>query len=150
MARAAYALGLHKRDRPGGPASGPGGQKPAVGTDADEVEAANTWWGIVIYERVILCDATVQEHPLLSVLPNNDAHLPTDPEYMDRDGPVDVRSSAALVSSFITLEVGRYAHAAQAACLLDRAIKATSGLVCWIPRTVLSKSTPKARLFRLS
>ncbi|KAI4858494.1 hypothetical protein F4820DRAFT_442346 [Hypoxylon rubiginosum] len=83
-ARMAYAARLHLYNHPS--LQPPGFQEAATNVDTDvdtdlqleAKEAANTWWGIAICERTFFCEVTIPEQPLVTVIPNGDALLPTE------------------------------------------------------------------------
>ncbi|KAH6617167.1 hypothetical protein F5144DRAFT_585644 [Chaetomium tenue] len=90
-------------------------------------EAANTWWGLIIFERTIFCDVTVPEQPLLAVIPSANARLPSEPAALTQAGaPGPCPRSNITVSSETSLMsegVGGFGRAAQAALLLDRVLR---------------------------
>ncbi|CAJ2511203.1 Uu.00g068280.m01.CDS01 [Anthostomella pinea] len=120
-ARMAYAARIHSHS------SAKVAQGPAYTTELEKEEAANTWWALVICERMIAFEVTVPEQPLVTLAPSEDARLPTEPEVLDRSDVLD-RSSICnvVVSSLFTIEVGGFGRAAQAASLADRVIQAFS------------------------
>ncbi|KAJ5238767.1 hypothetical protein N7468_003386 [Penicillium chermesinum] len=97
-ARLGYAIGLNKA-------------KPARGMDQSSYqqaeEEANTWWGILITERTVLCELSDFTIPLSTSMPSADAQLPSDPSTTD---PLD--------------DAGGFACVAQGALLLDQVISA--------------------------
>ncbi|KAL9623437.1 MAG: hypothetical protein Q9160_002330 [Pyrenula sp. 1 TL-2023] len=125
-ARMAYATRIHLCSSP----SPPWLWTSMVSADADTDlklqahEAATTWWGIIIYERTFFCDVTTAEQPLLSVIPNGDARLPTEPSNSEQSSLSDPESVPYVpVSCLSTTNAGGFARAAQAAWLLDQVLK---------------------------
>ncbi|KAI8633679.1 hypothetical protein F5Y19DRAFT_470921 [Xylariaceae sp. FL1651] len=123
-ARMAYAAGIH-RQRQRSDLS----PTCASGLTLDAEEAANTWWGLAICERMMICEVAVPDQPLVTIFPGETSQLPIEPDVMDqRDifnpGPI----STVLLSSFFTVNVGGFGRAAQAASLLDQVLKAISML----------------------
>ncbi|KAL3441580.1 hypothetical protein BJX65DRAFT_245070 [Aspergillus insuetus] len=129
-ARMAYAAGIHtsRRDI----------------TDAtarlEAAEAWNLWWGIVVCERTFMCEAAAPEQPLLTTFPTGDATLPVDRHMLDHEDllldPDLVVPNMPLLSSLTEPNVGGFARAAQACCLLGRIFEAmrVSGLDARLPR----------------
>ncbi len=83
--------------------------------------------GIDIYakcrvdDRIIFCEATCPEQPLITVVPSGDTRLPTEPAVLEQSDALDPESlPSATISSPTTVEVGAFGRAAQAACLLDQ------------------------------
>ncbi|KAL2800624.1 hypothetical protein BJX66DRAFT_291193 [Aspergillus keveii] len=117
-ARMAYAAGIHtsRRDIVDAP------------TRLEAQEAWNTWWGIVVCERTFMCEAAIPEQPLLTTFPTGDATLPVDRHMLDHEDrlvyPDLVVPNMPLLSSLTELDVGGFARAAQACCLLDRIFEA--------------------------
>ncbi|KAI1501366.1 hypothetical protein F5X99DRAFT_383010 [Biscogniauxia marginata] len=86
-------------------------------------EAANTWWGIIICERTFFCEVTVSEQPLVTVIPDGDVLLPTEPEILEQTeflGPNLI--PRVTVSGLSSVDVGGFGRAAQAAWLLDQTL----------------------------
>ncbi|KAH7127351.1 hypothetical protein EDB81DRAFT_907552, partial [Dactylonectria macrodidyma] len=97
-------------------------------TDSDLVleaeEAANTWWGLIICERAMICEITVPEQPLVTVIAGGDARIPTEPALLEQNriltiNLIPVKEVSCLSSS----DVGSFGRTAQAAWLLDRVLK---------------------------
>ncbi|KIW04095.1 hypothetical protein, variant [Verruconis gallopava] len=89
-------------------------------------EAVNTWWGIVICERIFLCEAGVIEQPTITVFPDANARLPIEPQVLDHlesRGPEPLPNIP--VSCITSPSVGAFGRTVQAACLLDQVLKAT-------------------------
>ncbi|KAK7754459.1 hypothetical protein SLS62_003479 [Diatrype stigma] len=145
-ARMAYAARIHhmrRRDRGLAPRMLPEGGTPrtrsaavaaagGIGADLrlEAEEAANTWWAIVICERLFFCEATVCDQPLVTVFPSGDAWLPVEPEILNKgieDTSADPGSVPYYVpvpvSSLSCVDVRGFGRAAQAACLLDKILK---------------------------
>ncbi|KAI2622107.1 hypothetical protein GGS26DRAFT_247208 [Hypomontagnella submonticulosa] len=125
-ARMAYATGLHlhlnKINTLNAVASN---VTPNVDTDLrlEAKEAANTWWGIIICERTFFCEVAVPEQPLVTVIPNGDSLLPTEPEILEQAefrGPNIIPQVS--VSSLSSVDIGGFGRAAQAAWLLDQVL----------------------------
>ncbi|KAF2229471.1 hypothetical protein EV356DRAFT_455759 [Viridothelium virens] len=118
-ARMAYAARIHLCNH-----SGPQTPSfPEASADKDAYlqlqsqEAANTWWGIVIYERTFFCDVAVTEQPLITLIPGEYARLPTEPVILEES---DHRHSESIihlsVSCLSSTNVG-------ASWLLDQVLK---------------------------
>jgi hypothetical protein len=108
-ARMAYRIGMNK--------------KP---TSLGWSEPWNTWWAIVIFERIFYCESGLNDIPLVTVLPDATDLLPHEVGDCDREPSLNPGFRVAPVSQ---LGVGCLGRAAQAAYLLDRVIqtiKATS------------------------
>ncbi|KAI1378394.1 hypothetical protein F4677DRAFT_443607 [Hypoxylon crocopeplum] len=117
-ARIAYSARIHNRDFTRR------AQETGVVTELEAEEAFNTWWGLVICERTIVCDVTVPEQPLVTIAPSEDARLPTESEVLAQGDSIDLNTmSNVLVSSPISIEVGGFGRAAQAASHLDQVLK---------------------------
>ncbi|KAH8668563.1 hypothetical protein BX600DRAFT_548891 [Xylariales sp. PMI_506] len=88
-------------------------------------EAANTWWGIVIYERVFLSELHSLEQPLVTAtLPTR---LPIEYDVLSRGHLIRPDSlPSALVSCTASRKISGFGGAAQAAHLLDQILKALS------------------------
>ncbi|KAK8855128.1 transcription factor gsfR2 [Apiospora arundinis] len=96
-------------------------------------EESNTWWGIVIWERAFLCETRVQDQPLITVMPDPDAILPTEAAILDLID-VDLSSSfptsegegcppSIQLSALRTAGIGVFGRIAQAAWLLDQVLR---------------------------
>ncbi|KAK8135357.1 hypothetical protein PG984_003297 [Apiospora sp. TS-2023a] len=101
-------------------------------------EAANTWWGVVIYERCFQGEATIPHQPLITPMPESDAELPTEAAVLDewrspergasRPGSGEQQQQQQPVRQLSALEeasVGAFGRSAQAAWLLDQVLKGT-------------------------
>ncbi|KAK7910874.1 hypothetical protein PG985_013355 [Apiospora marii] len=101
-------------------------------------EAANTWWGVVIYERSFQCEATIPHQPLIAPMPESDAELPTEaaifegrePERgaglgLPGSGEQQQQQPAAQLAALEHTNVGAFGRSAQAAWLLDQVLKGT-------------------------
>ncbi|KAL3491672.1 hypothetical protein BJX62DRAFT_225039 [Aspergillus germanicus] len=116
-ARIAYAAGIHTTRR--------------VNVDAtarlEAQEAWNTWWGILVCERTFICEAGTLEQPLTTTFPTDAASLPVDRQMLDHEDllvdPDVVVPDMPLLSSLTEPNVGGFARAAQACCLLDRILE---------------------------
>ncbi|RFU31442.1 hypothetical protein B7463_g4874, partial [Scytalidium lignicola] len=128
-ARMAYAARIH-RPSPVPPRS----EKVSLTTDTDPdtdldlqlqvEEAANTWWGIIICERIFFCEVTVCEQPLLTVIPCGDARLPTEPNILEQTNFLGPESLPYVpLSSLSSVDVGGFGRSAQAVWLLDQVLK---------------------------
>ncbi|KPM44063.1 hypothetical protein AK830_g2441 [Neonectria ditissima] len=118
-ARMGYAAHLHRGK--------PTRTGESIDSDAlvEAEEAANTWWGLIIYERVFICEVTVPEQPLITTIAGGDSRLPTEPAILDQSNILGFsKISHVPVSSLSSLTVGSFGRAAQAAWLLDQVIKA--------------------------
>ncbi|RDW77881.1 hypothetical protein BP5796_05733 [Coleophoma crateriformis] len=118
-ARMAYAAGIHR-------------PSPAVHTDTDTnvdlrlqlEEAANTWWGIIIYERVFYCEVSVSDQPLITVFPSGDARLPTEPSVLEQSDVLSPEQVRYIPVSYLSsVDVGGFGRSVQAAWLLDQVLK---------------------------
>ncbi|KAI0380803.1 hypothetical protein F5Y04DRAFT_91959 [Hypomontagnella monticulosa] len=86
-------------------------------------EAANTWWGIIICERIFFCEVTVLDQPLVTVIPNEDVILPTEPEVLELAEFQGYGLSPDVpVSNLESVNIGGFGRAAQAAWLLDQVL----------------------------
>ncbi|GAD93695.1 conserved hypothetical protein [Paecilomyces variotii No. 5] len=84
----------------------------------------NTWWGIIIYERLFLCEVADLGQPLLSILPARDAHLPAEPDTMNHgDILVSTSENVTTLSSLDSPGIGGFGRAAQATWLLDQVLE---------------------------
>ncbi|KAH8882001.1 hypothetical protein GQ53DRAFT_847909 [Thozetella sp. PMI_491] len=123
-ARMAHRAGLHTRSselwqRPRGSTC------DAAETDLwlQDEEAANTWWGIVVYERLLLCEMPSHQEPLITSFPHGEARLPVERDILDHTGNLDPGAIPSISMSSLSREqVGGFARAAQASCLLDQVI----------------------------
>lgn len=108
-ARMAYRIGLNKKpDR--------------LGWN----ESWNTWWAIVIFERIFYCESTLTDIPLITTAPDEMDLLPHEVGDCDQEPNMNPGYRVAPVTQE---GVGCLGRAAQAAYLLDRVIqtiKATS------------------------
>lgn len=89
-------------------------------------EAWNTWWAIIIFERIFYCESTLTDVPLVTIAPDETALLPHEVGDCDSEPGLNPGFRVAPVSQ---VGVGRLGRAAQASYLLDRVIqtiKATS------------------------
>ncbi|KAK7189085.1 fungal specific transcription factor [Paraphaeosphaeria sporulosa] len=89
-------------------------------------EAWNTWWAIVIFERIFYCESTLTDIPLVTAAPDETALLPHEVGDCTRGSSLNPGFRVAPVSQS---GIGCLGRAAQAAYLLDRVIhtiKATS------------------------
>jgi hypothetical protein len=89
-------------------------------------EPWNTWWAIVIFERIFYCESTLTDIPLVTVAPDETDLLPHKVGDCDREPSLNPGFRVGPVNQ---LGVGCLGRAAQAAYLLDRVIqtiKATS------------------------
>ncbi|KAL4866780.1 hypothetical protein BDV12DRAFT_172446 [Aspergillus spectabilis] len=114
-ARMAYAARIHDTRRHD--------MNGASGLEIEE--AANTWWGIVIFERAFNCEVEGDlEQPMATILPSGDTRLPLDRDILDRsdlDSPESIPNIP--VACWTTTAVGGFGRAAQASCLLDQVLK---------------------------
>ncbi|KAF5857549.1 hypothetical protein ETB97_005652 [Aspergillus alliaceus] len=98
-ARMAYAARIHNSRR----------HNMDGGSRLEVEEAGNTWWGIVISERVFICDAGDFGPPMATILPSGDTRLPIDRDILDRedllspdsipDIPVSCLTSTSVISA---------------------------------------------------
>jgi hypothetical protein len=74
-----------------------------------------------------MCEATAHEQPLLTTFPTGHASLPVDRQMLDHEDLLvdsDLMPNMPLLSSLTEPNVGGFARAAQACCLLDRIFEA--------------------------
>ncbi|KAF2491658.1 hypothetical protein BU16DRAFT_565360 [Lophium mytilinum] len=123
-ARMAYAARIHARD------NYQTQMTPAAShnTNGDILlqaeEAANTWWGIVIYERAFFSEAAVLDQPLVARFPGRDPRLPIESHVLDQLDILEPESLPNIpVSCLTSLKVGGFGRTAQATCLLDQVLK---------------------------
>ncbi|RDW85288.1 hypothetical protein BP6252_02878 [Coleophoma cylindrospora] len=118
-ARMAYAAGIHR-------------PSPVVHTDTDinadfqlqSEEAANTWWGIIIYERIFYCEVSFSDQPLITVFPCGDARLPTETSILEQSDSLSPELIRYIpVSCLSSVDVGVFGRSVQAAWLLDQVLK---------------------------
>ncbi|KAL2845545.1 hypothetical protein BJX68DRAFT_241852 [Aspergillus pseudodeflectus] len=115
-ARMAYAAGIHTSRR----------DIVDAASRLEAAEAWNLWWGVVICERTFMCEAAAPEQPLTTAFPTGDASLPVDRQMLDQGDLLDpdLVPNMPLLSSLTEPNVGGFARAAQACCLLDRIFEA--------------------------
>ncbi|CAM1505815.1 Fc.00g114520.m01.CDS01 [Cosmosporella sp. VM-42] len=116
-ARMAYAARIHQRN-----------QSSNTHADADTQmqaeEAANTWWGIVICERIFFCEVAVKEQPLISAFPTKDSRLPTESKVLEQSNFQGLESVPYVsVSNLSSANVGSFGRAAQASWILDQVLQ---------------------------
>ncbi|KAH9907524.1 hypothetical protein F4778DRAFT_545186 [Xylariomycetidae sp. FL2044] len=108
-----------------------GGSAPTVGgSEADwksDEEQISTWWGIMIYERIFLCDQNVIDQPLGSAILAH-SRLPLESYIVERDNRAAAPSSIMTVGDILNSEVfiGGFGMAAQVAWLCDGVIRGLS------------------------
>ncbi|KAI8627849.1 hypothetical protein F5Y19DRAFT_477016 [Xylariaceae sp. FL1651] len=116
-ARMAYAAQIHDSSR--------WDENSSLQVEAEE--ARNTWWGIVIYERIFCCEVGAFQQPLVTTLPSSDARLPIERDVLDRGDLLSaVFIPSILVSCQTSAIIGGFGRTAQAACLLDQVIRGVS------------------------
>ncbi|KAL5333323.1 hypothetical protein BJX70DRAFT_69381 [Aspergillus crustosus] len=113
-ARMAYAAGIHDIWR-----------RNMSGISVTEVqEAANIWWGIVMFERAIICEINGGfEQPMATIVPSGDTQLPLDREILDRRELSLEAVPNIPVASWTATNICGFGRAAQATCLLDQVIR---------------------------
>ncbi|XXG99869.1 hypothetical protein Hte_006210 [Hypoxylon texense] len=128
-ARMAYAARLHLFNRTSLQLPGFHEVVTNVNTDVDTdlqletKEAANTWWGITICERIFFCEVTTPEQPLVTIIPDGDALLPTEPAVLEQIDYLDFNLiHRVAVSNINSVDVGGFGRSAQAAWLLDQVL----------------------------
>ncbi|PMD47959.1 hypothetical protein L207DRAFT_523299 [Hyaloscypha variabilis F] len=112
-ARMACAIGLHNKHC----------SMEMQGTDTwlDEEEALATWWGLMICDRIIGCDAQMHGRPLATRPIRDDDYLPLEPEFLDGSRSDMMEPTFRYFVSAISLPgVGPFGREAQATYLLDR------------------------------
>ncbi|OHW95869.1 fungal specific transcription factor [Colletotrichum incanum] len=87
-------------------------------------ETVNTWWAIVICERLFFCEVTVFEQPLLSDFPEGQTQLPADSQTMEMDNDQALPPSKAsiTVSELRCSKIGPFGRATQAVWILDQVL----------------------------
>ncbi|KAF2198505.1 hypothetical protein GQ43DRAFT_474482 [Delitschia confertaspora ATCC 74209] len=125
-ARMAYAARIHVCNVPSSQLP----WRPMDGRTSDRAyqlqvqEAANTWWGIIIWERTFFCDVTVAEQPLVSRMSGGDARLPIESGILEQVEFLGGESVPYVPVSYISaVDVGSFGRNAQAAWLLDQVLK---------------------------
>lgn len=84
------------------------------------LEAANTWWGLVVCERTFYCDISVFPQPLTTVTPSPETLLPTEPLALEQAYLGGVESApVSLGLSLGSNEVASFGRSAQAAIMVD-------------------------------
>ncbi|KAF7556148.1 hypothetical protein G7Z17_g1640 [Cylindrodendrum hubeiense] len=123
-ARMAYAARIHTGDRLQTQMTRIAGHNADIDFLLQAEEAANTWWGIVVYERIFLSEATVFDQPMVTVFPGGDARLPIEPQVLDQLDLLDLESLPNIpVSCLTSPKVGGFSRTTQATCLLDLVLK---------------------------
>ena len=89
--------------------------------DHETSPAWNTWWALVMFERIFYSEATVVGLPLITSLPKEADTLPR--QHGDRGCPSTMQSTTYQFSSAF-LEIDCLHRAAQATCLLDKVFEA--------------------------
>ncbi|KAK8101830.1 hypothetical protein PG999_012204 [Apiospora kogelbergensis] len=97
-------------------------------------EEANTWWGIVIYERAALCEATLPDQPLITSMLDPDGPLPSESAVLDLSDaepylsfPIPEGEEYPLCSRLSALkeaDTGAFGRTAQASWLLGQVLSA--------------------------
>ncbi|KAB5545743.1 hypothetical protein GE09DRAFT_1132274 [Coniochaeta sp. 2T2.1] len=119
--RLAYAAGIEPQALLGGP------DDNIAGAQQQEAENANTWWALNICERMIYCDVTVSEQPLITTFPKYDVRLPTEPYLLERSSDTSGEPGSPLsVSCLFEEDIGSFGRSAQAAWLVDRVFQSFS------------------------
>ncbi|KAF4930627.1 hypothetical protein CGCVW01_v000803 [Colletotrichum viniferum] len=80
----------------------------------------NTWWALVICERSIFCEVTVDEQPLVTLMPKDDSNLPVEIRCGNWS---DVKSQCS-VSSLSVNSIKGFGRVAQATWLVNRVLMA--------------------------
>ncbi|KAK8110302.1 uncharacterized protein PG998_006759 [Apiospora kogelbergensis] len=103
-------------------------------TRSEAREEANTWWGIVIYERAALCEATVPDQPLVTSMLDPDGPLPSESAVLDLSDtepylsfPIPEGEEYPLCSRLSALkeaDTGEFGRVAQASWLLGQVLSA--------------------------
>ncbi|CAH0024898.1 unnamed protein product [Clonostachys rhizophaga] len=94
----------------------------------EEREALNTWWALIIWERIMMLEVNAQDQPLVTSVRAENAALPTEPDSIDRGGPMlsNTPVPKLLVSTPHEVNVGGFGRLAQAIMLVDQILKAFS------------------------
>ncbi|KAB5547374.1 hypothetical protein GE09DRAFT_1131071 [Coniochaeta sp. 2T2.1] len=116
--RIAYAAGIGPEALLAGPES------DDAGDQQQEAEEANTWWALLICERMIYCDVAVSEQPLITTFPKHDVRLPTEPYLLEQSSDPSRESVSPLsVSCLLEEDIASFGRSAQAAWLVDRVFR---------------------------
>ncbi|KAF5523407.1 hypothetical protein CGCA056_v005771 [Colletotrichum aenigma] len=80
----------------------------------------NTWWALVICERSIFCEVTVDEQPLVTLMPKDDSNLPVE---IRHGSWTDVKTQCS-VSSLSMNSIEGFGRVAQATWLVNKVLMA--------------------------
>ncbi|KAI9742754.1 MAG: hypothetical protein M1818_003483 [Claussenomyces sp. TS43310] len=102
-ARMAYVARIHTRDRHQTHITHTAGQIANTDLLLQAEEAANAWWGIVIYERrTFFSELKFFDRPLRTVFPGLDARLPIEPQVLDQLDTLGLESLPDIPVSCLT------------------------------------------------
>ncbi|KAF0327759.1 transcription factor gsfR2 [Colletotrichum asianum] len=124
-ARLAYAARLHQCQpqaslRSVGPISTIHANYQTTDRHGESQEIFNTWWALVICERSIFCEVTVDEQPLVTLMPKDDSDLPVEIRCGNWS---DVKTQCS-VSSLSVNNIEGFGRVAQATWLVNKVLMA--------------------------
>ncbi|VUC35896.1 unnamed protein product [Clonostachys rosea] len=92
------------------------------------LESLNTWWALIIWERIMMLEATTQDQPLVTSVPPETAALPMEPDSIDQGDPMFPNTPVPKipVTTSHEVHVGGFGRLAQAIMLVDQILKAFS------------------------